>query len=60
MVGQREETRVDVVLWILAVILVVAGIVELVRKGSSRSRTVRGIALILAGLIAAPGLAILT
>ena len=50
----------DLVLWILAAFLVVAGIVELVRSRSSRSRMVRGIALILAGLIAAPGLVVLT
>ena len=47
----------DVVLGILAVILVVAGIVELVRN-RTRSGVIRGVAAILAGLIAAPGLAI--
>src|SRR4051794_9425652 len=47
---------VDVVLWILAVFLVVSGIVVLVRGPSSRSHhVVRGIALILAGLLVGPG-----
>jgi hypothetical protein len=52
MVGSARGDAVDVVLWILAVVLVVAGIVVLVRGRSSRSQLVRGIALILAGLIA--------
>ena len=42
----------DVVGWILGVILVVAGIVVLIRGRSSRTQIVRGVALILAGLIA--------
>ena len=42
----------DWVAWILAVFLIVSGIVVLVRARSSRTQIVRGIALILAGLIA--------
>jgi hypothetical protein len=47
---------VDFLLWILAVFLVVSGVVVLVRGPSSRSHHVlRGIALILAGLLIGPG-----
>ena len=52
-----EGGVVDFVLMILAIVLVVAGIVELIRN-RTRSGVIRGVAAILAGLIAAPGLAI--
>jgi hypothetical protein len=48
---------VEVVWVILAVLLVVAGIFELVRNRTS-SGVIRGVAAILAGLILVPGLGI--
>jgi hypothetical protein len=47
--GGREGTT-DLILWIIAAILVIAGIVTLVRGG-----VVLGIILIIAGLLVGPG-----
>lgn len=47
----------NVVLGLLAVLLVIFGIVELVRN-RTRTGVIRGVALILAGLIVVPGLGI--
>lgn len=47
--GGREGTT-DLILWIIAAVLVIAGIVTLVRGG-----VVLGIILIIAGLLVGPG-----
>jgi hypothetical protein len=48
--GLREGKTVDVILWIIAVILVVSGIVALFRK-----QMLWGIVLIIVGLLVGPG-----
>ncbi len=46
----QEHTTMAFILWILAVILVIAGIVQLVK-----GQTLMGIALIIVGLLVGPG-----
>lgn len=48
--GLREGKTVDFILWIIAVILVVSGIVALFRR-----QMVWGIVLIIVGLLVGPG-----
>jgi hypothetical protein len=48
--ARREDTGMEFVLWVLAVILVIAGIVSLVRGA-----VLAGILLIIAGLLVGPG-----
>ncbi len=48
--NDTREARVDVVLWVIAAILVIAGIVALVR-----GQVVWGIVLIVVGLLVGPG-----
>jgi hypothetical protein len=47
---KREETGMEFLLWILAVILVISGIVTLIRGG-----VLWGIVLIIVGLLVGPG-----
>jgi hypothetical protein len=48
--GGGKEGSTDLILWIIAAVLVIAGIVTLVRGG-----VVLGIILIIAGLLVGPG-----
>jgi hypothetical protein len=50
LIAQANENSTDTILWIIAAVLVIAGIVSIVRGG-----VVWGIVLIVAGLLVGPG-----
>jgi hypothetical protein len=49
-VAQANERTTDTILWVIAAVLVIAGIVSIIRGG-----VLRGIILIVAGLLVGPG-----